>query len=171
MWSLCTRYNGNSGPMAKRHPSLISLSHDHHHGLALALRLRQGASALLNDGWTHDRREQARRVLRFHQEELSVHFRLEEEILFPAMMKHVSHVSSLITDLIAQHRQMERLIARLQGSEPAPLDQILIDLGEILEQHIRSEERDLFPTYERDMPPQVTGEILKLLQQRQNEPS
>ena len=157
--------------MAKRHPSLISLSQDHHHGLALALRLRQGDKSLLNDGWTHDRREQARRALKFYQEELSVHFRLEENVLFPEMMKYVVHSSSLITTLIAQHRQMEKLIVRLQGSEPAPLDRTLIELGEILEQHIRSEERDLFPAYERDMPPQVANEILKLLQQRQNEPS
>ena len=155
--------------MAKRHPSLISLSHDHHHGLALALRLRQGDSALLNDGWTHNRREQARRVLKFYQEELSVHFRLEEEILFPAIMKHVGHAASLITILIAQHRQMEKLIVRLQGSEPVPLDQALIELGEVLEQHIRTEERDLFPTYEREMPQQTADVMMKSLRQKGNE--
>ena len=157
--------------MAKRHPSLISLSHDHHHGLALALRLRQGNNALLNDGWTHDRGEQARRVLKFYQEELSVHFRLEEEVLFPAMMEHVAHASSLIAALIAQHRTMEKLIDRLRGSELLSPDQTLMELGEILKQHIRAEERDLFPAFERDMPREVAGETLRLLQQRRNESS
>jgi iron-sulfur cluster repair protein YtfE (RIC family) len=150
--------------MAKRHPSLISLSHDHHHGLALALRLRQGDAALLNDGWTHDRIEQARRVLTFYQDELSVHFRREEEILFPAIMKHVERASSLIATLIAQHRQMEKQIVRLQGSELASLDEALAELGGMLEQHIRAEERDLFLIYEREMPQQATIEIMKALQ-------
>lgn len=39
--------------MARRHEALVSLSHDRHHGLAIALRLPQGESALL-DGLTRD---------------------------------------------------------------------------------------------------------------------
>jgi len=151
--------------MAKRHPSLVSLSHDHHHGLALALRLRQGDAALLNDGWTHDRREQAKRVLTFYQEELSVHFRLEEEILFPAMMKHVAQASPLINSLIDQHRQMEKMIVRLRDSEQESLDEVLTELGEMLERHVRAEERDLFPMYEREIPQQAASEIMKALQE------
>ena len=51
--------------MTGRPPGLIALSHEHHHGLVLALRLRQGSQALLTEGWTHDKRAQARRVLGF----------------------------------------------------------------------------------------------------------
>ena len=133
--------------MAKRHQSLISLSHDHHHGLALALRLQQGDKALLNDGWTHDREKQAERVLTFYDDELSVHFRLEEEVLFPAMAQQAPGSSSLIDTLIKQHRQMESLIGRLRGKGGTPFDQILPELGAVLESHIRAEERELFPDF------------------------
>ena len=154
--------------MAKRHQSLISLSHDHHHGLALALRLRQGDKALLTDGWTHDREKQAERVLRYYEDELSVHFRLEEEILFPAMVKHAPPSSSLIDALIAQHRQMESVIGRLPTARDVSLHQMLLELGTLLELHIRDEERRLFPEFERLVPQPVALEIdesLRLLQQ------
>ncbi len=152
--------------MAKRHQSLVSLSHDHHHGLALALRLRQGNSALLNDGWTHDRQAQARVVQKFYDEELSVHFRLEEIVLFPAMVKHVEASSSLINALIIQHRQMEDLIHRIHTDDLTVLDRVLIDLGIILEQHIRSEERELFVMYEQHMPADVKQQLGEELQHR-----
>lgn len=150
--------------MAKRHPSLVLLSHDHHHGLALALRLRQGDTALLTDGWTHDRNEQARHVLRFYEAELSVHFRLEEAVLFPAMIKHVPDSSSLVENLVAQHRQMEKLVERLQTTQSADLEQTLVDLGTVLESHIRSEERDLFPRFERTITEHFAREIGSTLQ-------
>ena len=151
--------------MAKRHESLVSLSHDHHHGLALALRLRQGDKALLNDGWTHDRKVQARIVRKFYDEELSVHFRLEEQILFPAMLKHVSGCSSQIDSLIAQHRQMEAVIHQLRTDDLAALDRLLTGLGDVLEQHIRSEERGLFVSYEERMPPDIKQQLGHELQQ------
>ncbi len=152
--------------MAKRHQSLVSLSHDHHHGLALALRLRQGNSALLNDGWTHDRQAQARVVQKFYDEELLVHFRLEEIVLFPAMVKHVEASSLLIHALIIQHRQMEDLIHEMHTDDLTVLDRVLIDLGVVLEQHIRSEERELFVMYEQHMPADMKQQLGEELQHR-----
>jgi iron-sulfur cluster repair protein YtfE (RIC family) len=152
--------------VAKRHQSLISLSHDHHHGLALALRLQQGDKALLADGWTHDRDQQADRVLRFFEDELSVHFRLEEEVLFPAIVKLVPGSAPLVDTLIAQHREVEALIGRLQTPRDASLQVILVDLGTLLESHIRVEERRLFPEFERLVPePEALriGESLRLM--------
>lgn len=145
--------------MAKRHPSLVSLSHDHHHGLALALRLHQGENALLTDGWTHDRKEQARRVQYFYRDELAVHFRLEEEILFPAMLKHVASASPLIPSLIAQHRRMENLVGQLREALSSTLDPLLSELGTVLEQHIRTEERELFPMFEDHISSNVAARI------------
>jgi hypothetical protein len=46
--------------MAKRHPNLIPLTHDHHHALAHARRLRVAAG-----GTREDRSEQAREFLYF----------------------------------------------------------------------------------------------------------
>lgn len=145
--------------MAKRHQSLVHLSQDHHHGLALALRLRQGNNALLNDGWTHDRQAQARIVQKFYAEDLSIHFRLEEEVLFPAMQKHIAGSFFLIHSLVAQHRQMEDLIHQMQTDDLTILDRALIGLGIVLEQHIRSEERELFVMYEGQIPVEMKQQL------------
>lgn len=134
--------------MAKRHPSLVPLSHDHHHGLALGLRLIQGDNALLIDGWTHDRTTQARIVQQFYEDELRHHFAAEEEALFPAMKKDIPASENLITRLIEQHRVMEDVIGRIQTAEGTVLADLLVRLGEALEQHIRAEERELFALYQ-----------------------
>ena len=145
--------------MSKRHSALVSLSRDHHHTLALALRLRQGEKALLTDGWSHDRKEQARRVQQFFRDDLTIHFRLEEEILFPAILKHVQAASQLILSLIAQHRRIEALVVRLRQTLSTNLDSILFEIGTVLEEHIRSEERELFPMLEKNAPPEVLAEV------------
>src|SRR5512134_1206705 len=131
--------------MAKRHPSLVALSHDHHHGLALALRLRQGDAALLTDGWIHDRPEQAKRVGAFYRQELRSHFLAEEKTLFPVMRHYVPGSTELIDRLVLQHRQIEEIIESVGSPAVRDLAALLVRLGEILELHIRAEERELFP--------------------------
>lgn len=145
--------------MAKRHRSLIPLSQDHHHGLALAVRLQQGNNALLNDGWTHDRVEQARRVRHFYENDLRPHFKAEEAIVFPTMSRHVSGSSLLIDELIRQHRDMERLIDMLDHVEGDQLEKTLAALGDLLEKHIRSEERELFEMMQQQLPSDLLEEI------------
>jgi len=149
--------------MAKRHHMLISLSHDHHLGLALAVRLQQGGKALLTDGWTHDRGRQALKVAEFHRKELSVHFRLEEEVLFPAILKLVRGCAPLVENLLSQHRQMENTIGVLPMLQGAALETSLVDFGGLLERHIRLEERTLFPACEKQLPPDAAREIGKSL--------
>ncbi len=141
--------------MAKRHHSLVPLSQDHHHGLALALRLRQGDKALLNDGWTHDRAEQARRVQQFYERELRSHFQAEEEAVFPVLREHSPRSSSLVDTLLNQHRIIEHLVRVIAQAKGDELEQSLIGLGELLEQHIRLEERELFELYQSDLSPQL----------------
>lgn len=141
--------------MAKRHSSLVLLSQDHHHGLALALRLRQGTDALLTDGWTHDRAEQAKRVQRFFDDELRAHFRAEEEVVFPVMRKHVPQTTPMIDELSDQHREIETLVSSLRSAEGSDLDGRLVSLGRLLERHIRIEERQLFETMQESLPPDI----------------
>ena len=68
---------------AKRHPSLIPLSHDHHHGLVLAFRLREGLPP--NRKPADNPQEQAEDAVRFFRDNLVAHFRAEEEALFPSI--------------------------------------------------------------------------------------
>ena len=137
--------------MPKRHAGLIALSHDHHHTLALALRLRQGDAALLNDGWTHDTIEQARRLARYYEDELRIHFKSEEEILFPLVRTHLRDASPLIDSLTAQHREVELIVAHIGRTRGEGLAPLLVAAGTLLERHIRTEERELFPLCESEI--------------------
>jgi len=134
--------------MAKRHSSLTLLSRDHHHGLSLALKLRQGTRALLSDGWTHDPVRQVRRVLRFAEEELAPHFAAEEEALFPFVRSRIPDLLPLVERLTGEHRVLEALLAQLVNAGVPPPPGLLERIGIQLELHIRAEERELFPACE-----------------------
>ena len=64
-----------------RHPSLIALSHDHHHGLALALRCRKQALGQLKPMGAAGLRQRAAEFLAFYADNLLAHFKAEEEVL------------------------------------------------------------------------------------------
>jgi hypothetical protein len=145
--------------LAKRHPALISLSHDHHHGLALALRLRLGRRALLRDGWTHDVREQRERLREFFEEELRPHFAAEERALFPGFRVAVPEAAPLLDRLTADHREMEKRLAEIAALDPADLQAALASMGEVLEAHIRLEERELFAAITAGVSDELLGEI------------
>ena len=68
-----------------RHPALIPLSHDHHHGLALALRCRKQALGQLRPMGVKGLKERAGEFREFFANQLVPHFRAEEEVLFPQM--------------------------------------------------------------------------------------
>jgi iron-sulfur cluster repair protein YtfE (RIC family) len=149
--------------MARRHPALIPLSHDHHHTLALALRLVQGDAALLNDGWTHDRLEQVRRVKELYAGPLRRHFAAEEEVLFPAMRAGIAGVGTMIDRLLHDHREIAALIDALSPDDPANPGPHLETLGRLIERHIRAEERELFPLFSTGLAAAAQDEVAKRL--------
>jgi iron-sulfur cluster repair protein YtfE (RIC family) len=129
-----------------RHASLIRLSHDHHHGLALALRCRKQALGQLKPMGSPGLRERAKEVVEFYQTQLVTHFRAEEEILFSLMRESVPESVTLIDDLLTQHEQLRHMISQL--GEGSGLAKAIFDVGDLLESHIRKEERELFPLFE-----------------------
>ncbi len=135
--------------MAKRHPSLIPLSHDHHHGLALALRCRKYALGQLNPGDPAALEACAAEVSRFFNENLTAHFDAEETVLFPLMTAY-EECQELVARLEDEHRQFRKLVAGPMEAEG--LRKFLFDFGDLLEQHIRSEERQLFAAFEMLVP-------------------
>jgi iron-sulfur cluster repair protein YtfE (RIC family) len=133
--------------MPKRHPSLLPLSHDHHHGLALALRCRKQALGQIKPMGAQGLRQRAQEFLDFYATELDSHFRAEEEILFPEMRMRVPKSSQLIDELLRDHETIRRAVPRLEGG--TELGKLIFDLGDLLERHIRREERELFPLFEQ----------------------
>ncbi len=135
--------------MAKRHPALIPLSHDHHHGLALALRCRKHSLGQLNPGDPAAMEACAAEASRFFNENLAPHFEAEETVLFPLMTAH-KECRELVAQLQGEHRQFRRMVET--AGEPGGPRKFLFDFGDLLEQHIRSEERELFPAFEALVP-------------------
>ncbi len=131
--------------MAKRHPALIPLSHDHHHGLALALRCRKHALGQINPGNPASIEACAAEAARFLNENLTSHFEAEETVLFPLMAAY-DECRELVARLEDEHRKFRRLVAC--SAEAGGPRKFLFDFGDLLEQHIRSEERRLFAAFE-----------------------
>jgi len=130
-----------------RHPSLIPLSHDHHHGLALALRCRKQALGQLKPLGAAGLRERAAEFIGFYRSNLAAHFRAEEQALFPAMRAALPEVGSLLDELLRDHAALRQGAEQLEAG--IGLAKLVFDLGDLLERHIRKEERELFPLFEK----------------------
>lgn len=132
--------------MATRHDSLVPLTHDHHHALAQARRLKE--SALTND--ESDRRRATDDFINFYLGSLLRHFREEEELFFaPLVDEEDAH--DLVMRALAEHLRVHarvRLLKRdlaVGKAEPTQLT----ELSKLLTAHVRVEERDVFPLVER----------------------
>jgi hemerythrin-like domain-containing protein len=126
---------------------LVPLSHDHHHGLALALRCRKQALGQIKPSGVEGVRLRASEFLAFYATELSSHFEAEEKILFPEMGLYVPESQPLIADLVREHETVRLATAKLEST--AGLGKVIFDLGDLLERHIRREERELFALFEQ----------------------
>jgi hemerythrin-like domain-containing protein len=144
--------------MPKRHPSLVPLSRDHHDGLMLVLRLRQGKKALLRD-WSHDLTWQANYVVRFYHDHLVPHFAAEEQALFPVMKEHVEESVKTIDTLLHQHKEIRERVETLEKPGWTGLEDRLREFGELLDGHIRIEEDKLFPLFEKSVPEDVAEDV------------
>ncbi len=147
-----------------RHPNLIALSHDHHHGLALALRCRKQSLGQIKPMGAAGLRARAQEFTAFYASNLVAHFRAEEEVLFPVLRSTVPESSPIIDELIHDHSEIRRGVAQLESV--AGLAKLIFDLGDLLERHIRKEERDLFPLFEQHIEnsqAEIVGAELKKL--------
>jgi hemerythrin-like domain-containing protein len=140
----------------RRSEFLQALSREHHQGLYVALQLKRATPAS---------EEEARRAfLEFWQTEGRQHFRLEEEILLPAYARRRPVDEPAVVRVLTDHVELRRLAADVDGDEAASLDR-LHELGTKLEQHIRHEERILFPAIESALPDVERREVAHALQQ------
>jgi hemerythrin-like domain-containing protein len=153
-----------------RHPALVPLSHDHHRGLALALKCRKQALGQIKPMGAKGLRERAKEVQEFYSTQLIGHFRAEEEVLFPLIRSLVLESERMIAQLITEHQQIRSIVAQLDGA--TGLGKVLFDLSDLLERHIRREERELFPLFETHVEAAkadaVGAEIKKSLGQQPN---
>jgi hemerythrin-like domain-containing protein len=132
----------------KRHPALVGLSHDHHHELVQARRLRRAA-----DAGPAERLAAARAYVTLFFGETVRHFRDEEEVLFPAYVRRAGE-SPLLRRIQEEHMQLHGLVRALRAEEAGGEVSAgsLRRLGDLLDRHVRAEERELFPAIEAALP-------------------
>ncbi|EMR02956.1 hemerythrin domain-containing protein [Cesiribacter andamanensis] len=136
----------------KRDPNLVPLSREHHFGLLFCWKIKQGLSKGVSLQVMRDY------AVYYWQLHLREHFRKEEEILQPMLLPQ----DRLRLQFESEHAQLRQMFEELEqqlpdGQEP------LNDLQEMLNAHIRFEERQLFPYLEERASPlqlQQIGELL-----------
>ncbi len=138
-----------------RDPSLVPLSHQHQHGLALSVIIDRGLKA---DPTPAKAGELAQKVATMAEVELLGHFKVEEKVLFPAVRAALED-DGVVDELIAQHRAMEDLLDRLAAADDAARVGLLREFGELLSRHIRIEERRLFPEIQAKLTPEQLGRL------------
>src|SRR5690606_4447782 len=123
------------------------LPSDHHQAPVSARALgERSASWTLLDG--------ADLASRFDAE-LEPHFRVEEEVLLPALAREGR--GALVARILDDHAFLrERLVAAAAGDSEAARA-----LGERLHEHVRFEERELFPACESLLPESVLDEVAR----------
>ena len=123
----------------KRSKQLTPLSKDHHDGLLFAFKIKQG----LKNG--ADIKLIAEYVQWFWKNHLEEHFREEEQILAP----HLPADNEMLQQMIDEHQEIEAMI---HINENIPDATLLQNLAQAIDDHIRFEERQLFPFAEKAIP-------------------
>lgn len=116
----------------KRHQAIVSFSKDHHFGLLLVWKIRQG---LQKDISTE---RVSNYVLFFFKEDLAKHFKEEEQLLFSKLPAD----DKLRNKAEKEHQAICNLVAAIDQKKDDST--LLSQLADELEQHIRFEERELF---------------------------
>lgn len=124
-----------------RDPSLIPLSRQHQHALALCVRIERALQKNLVDldAWQLEVEQQ-------YQQEVGFHFAAEESVLFPAA-RRFPELASLVEELTDEHGRLRECFAR--AHERAMDGGGLGAFAELLSGHIRKEERQLFETLQK----------------------
>ncbi|MGB6477447.1 MAG: hemerythrin domain-containing protein [Candidatus Sulfotelmatobacter sp.] len=132
-----------------RDKSLIPLSWQHQHALALCVRIERASP--IGEGdlpvW------RAEIALLFEQE-IRIHFAAEELLVFPAA-RGFAELLPMVEELIAEHARLREWFSRAESLSSA--DMVLFVRG--LSGHIRKEERQLFERMQELM----SGEELAVL--------
>ena len=85
----------------------------------------------------------------FFTQNLTNHFRAEEEALFPPLRALMPDSEPIINQLLREHQELRSAMPNLEAE--TGLGKVIFDLGDLLERHIRKEERELFPLFEQHL--------------------
>lgn len=136
----------------KRAEALQPLSREHLKSLLAAKRLREATDAA----------EAGQDFLDFWEREGRHHFRVEEEVLLPGWALHCPVERVAVARMLEEHLAIRRGALRV-AAEAASLEE-LQDLGRLLDDHVRFEERELFPMVEEALAPEDLDRLAEAIE-------
>jgi hemerythrin-like domain-containing protein len=137
----------------ERSEMLKSLSHDHHQALRVCQLMRR--CDVQNASETRDA------FVRFWQPH-QIHIRIEEDVLFPKFAEFGGADHPMIERALAEHTDDGALARQVIESAEPPVE-TMHELAERLHDHVRFEERELFPEIERTVPESERAALLAAL--------
>ncbi len=135
----------------KRHKSLETLSFEHHDALVIALRIKKGVQKDI------DLTPVAEYALSVYKNHLRHHFEQEEATLREPLLANPQSVTA-IERMMDEHERFAEIAEFLElgkGDRKA----LLKEFAELLDSHVRFEERTLFPLAEKLIPENQLEEI------------
>lgn len=138
----------------KRDAALLPLSRDHHQALSVALKLRRATPETAGDARAT--------FLGYWHGHGQAHFRLEEEVLLPAYAGHGDPRHPLVARALCDHVEIRRRAGGVADESRSTIPD-LHELGGRLADHVRLEERELFPLIEAAMPTAELADVASAL--------
>jgi hemerythrin-like domain-containing protein len=134
-----------------RDKSLIPLSRQHQHALALCVRIDRAQPIPAADlpAWQAE-------IEQLFAQEIKIHFSAEEQVLFPSA-RCFPELVRLVEDLIADHAALREFFSSAESGAMAV--ESLPAFAEQLSSHIRKEERQLFERLQQVMSPSEMTEL------------
>ncbi|RJP68126.1 MAG: hemerythrin domain-containing protein [Ignavibacteriales bacterium] len=145
-----------------RHKALTHLSQEHHQGLILAQLLKPNAPDY--SGLPRTISGKTDYAIKFYSSSLAGHFIKEEVILYPLIKGKNPKIDSLFADVFSEHKRIGKLVEELKivGNH----EKTLYELGQLLEAHIRKEERILFPLIQELIPAEILQKLEEMLNKK-----
>lgn len=143
----------------RRHESLMPLSREHHDGLIAAQLIKKGAANY--KGMPTDFKGKSEYIVQFYYQHLIPHFEDEEERLFPLISNIENEIDFLIEEIIREHVEIKNYIKAVEENNHT--EETLNELGTLLENHIRKEERILFELIQNKLTEDKLQKIKKVL--------
>lgn len=142
----------------KRNAAIVEFSKDHHFALLLVWKIREGLKKSI------DSKRISKYVIHFYDTDLIHHFADEENFLFSKL----SSDNPLRIQAEAEHKNIKQMISELrQNSDDRDL---LKRFTDVLEKHIRFEERELFNHLQESISDKMLTEISLSVKSREHEP-
>lgn len=94
-------------------------------------------------------------------QELKAHTRFEERVFYPAVRESGDGAGQIVRHAIDEHRQVERMLLRLEKMDVTSTEfmELLGEIQESVQKHVREEEDEIFPLAEKSIEDQDAVEM------------